>query len=75
MCTQSECFWIDDHWRRKDLPPNCKKKPTCEMFTHPLDPYKDVDVSVFPFSKLRQWWLVSFIIGNTETDAELLSGN
>lgn len=43
---------IDDHSNKigeKTYPQLQKKK----MFTHPLDPYNDVDVPVFPFSKLR----------------------
>lgn len=48
---------IDDHSNKigektyPQLQKKKKKKP--EMFTHPLDPYNDVDVPVFPFSKLR----------------------
>lgn len=54
---------IDDHSNKigeKTYPQlQKKKKKKREMFTHPLDPYNDVDVPVFPFSKLRPWWLGS----------------
>lgn len=57
VCTQAECFQLTTIQIKlgKRLTPNCKKKKKKkrEMFTHPLDPYNDVDVPVFPFSKLR----------------------
>lgn len=49
MCTQSEWFWIDAPSNKigeKTLPQLPNKKPY-EMFTHPLEPYYDVDVPVF----------------------------